>query len=404
MQVRFRTQDMRTTMTGTYYNRLGTPQTAIRTALVGVTRTCDDVVGHTGHLFGGTQYLPNALTIVKTIRKVGGVNGEQYVTLPPRTLNKKFVNCPVGTQPNPPSCSAAWPAPSALQKSNYAYQIIGSTNPSTADISIPTFVGELKDVPGLVKDWGGSVVRQMAKSHLTWRWGIAPMIRDVRKMMTVISLVEKRVALLQRLQNGGVIRKRCSLGSYSYSDAPTNVVLHSEGIVIQATATLTYTSKVWGSAQWKLSSKALPLPKANSGMRKLAWKLVTGMTTWEAAATSWELLPWSWLADWFVSFGTLISAANHAIPAVWSNLCLMRTNSAKRTYEPKAGSPPNDWATVSDACSQEEIRKERYVGISPSAPLPLTLVPLIERKTWSILGSLAVLKGKPSVLKKHGYI
>lgn len=398
---------MRTNITGTYWNRNGNPQEQTLSALAGTTTTCDDVIGHTGHLFGTQQYLDNALLIVRWIQRVGVLNGEKWVTVGSTpTLDKKFSKCPVGLHPNPPSASVAFPIPTALAKSNYAYQIIGSTNPSVADISVPTFIGELKDVPGLIRSWGnlanlqrGKAINKGAEAHLMWRWGVAPLISDIRKMLTVTQLVEKRFALLTRLQNGGVIRKRCSLSSSVIKEPDSNVVLQSEGAFITATASTVHTVKVWGSAQWKMSSKALPLPRDSASKRKLAWRLVTGMTTWEAAATSWELLPWSWLVDWFVNFSTLISGANHAIEVTWANMCLMRTVSSKRTYTPKAPAPADAWASVSGACSQEEIRKERYV-VSPSAPLPLTLAPLIEGKTWSILGSLAVLKGKPKFLTK----
>lgn len=387
---RHREQDMRTLLSGDYFNVSLVPQTVTLTGLSGVWGFIDDMVGNLS--IDKTERLDNALTIVRNTRRLPTLTGSKVQN---GVVIRRFSAAPIGLQANPLSPAVPFPL-SEVDKSNYGWSIAAKTNPNNAHVSMPTFIGELRDVPSLIKGWGGSVIAQMAKGHLTWRWGLKPMISDVKKMLRFVEAVDHRVRQLKTLRDGGYLRQRCGLGDSSYWEPPTLVNIHSQGALLQAYRSTTYTCKVWGTSRWKLRSDTVLPPASSSEERKLAWSLVTGMTSYESVATTWELLPWSWFADWFVGVGTMVQAANNTISTQWSNMCLMRTLSSKTIYVNKTPAAFDAWAAISGQLETECIRKERYAGILPGTAGPPTnlLGPLLGAKNWSILGSLWVLNSK----------
>jgi hypothetical protein len=387
MQARSRSQDLRTPKTGTYYNRLGSPPLVTLTKLTGRSKTCDDVIGNKD---AKGKFLPNGLTIIQWHRRISAIDGTLWLS--PGVLNKQFIGYPIDYSPNPPTPLGKYPIPTSTELSNYAWETIAKTNPNAPNVSVPAFIGELKDVPDLVKDWGGSILRKIAKGHLSWRWGIKPMISDVRKMIDFTRLVDKRVKELTRLRDAGVLRSRTGLSSASTMDPAVSVFFHSNGAIVKGKKTITYTSKVWGSVERKLSP-GTSLPLTNDGMRKLATRLVYGITSYEVLTAAWELLPWSWFVDWFAGLGTVIAANNNTVSMSWQRLCIMRTTSAKASYDfDKAAS--DSWVSLEGVPQEEEVRKIRIVNVNPTLPVLPTLLPLVEGKTWSILGSIAILRKK----------
>lgn len=392
MQTRSRINDERKPVTGSYWNKNALPQTVNATILAGKRGTCNDTIGHfelRGLRKKQRFYLPNALLIVATDVGVPTVTGKKFDHLGVKI--RELTAYPLeGGIFAPVTSTIPFGTITNVIASNYANTVLAKTNPSAPNISVPAFIGELKDVPELIKDWGGSILRKIAKGHLSWRWGIAPMINDIRTMCDFSRLVDKRVKLLTQLRDKGVLRSQCSLGQSSFTDPTVALTVSSDSIFIRARRTTTYTSKVWGSVERKLSPGTV-LPKTDADMRVIASQIVLGITSYELLAAAWELLPWSWFVDWFADVGAVIAANNNTIPMTWQNLCLMRTTTSKSSYELETSAPSENWARISGSLYQNETRKERKVSVVPSLPVLPTLQPLVEGKTWAILGSIAVL-------------
>lgn len=390
---RYRDQNLRRAVTGTYYRRIASPQTVTETRTSGSWKQCWDVIGHKD--LREIYYLPNPLTIVEYSRHLPVING-RLILFPP-TVERNLEGWPMEFEAVPVDPSLYFSL-TDLVKSNLAWQAIAGTAPNRPHVSVPTFIAELKDIPELIRGWGGSILAQLAKGHLTWRWGIAPLISDVRKMFTFLDSVDNRVKDLQSLQAGKYLKKRTVLGNASLYLPPSGVVINSNACFVKAFASTTMSCKTWSTVQWSLGTgvglprrvKTDPYWGHAKKLRELAWRLDTGYTNWEAIATAWELIPWSWFVDWFTGFGSLIAAANNTVPMNWGNICLMRTLSSKTEYEvDKAAS--DKWISISGKLTTSCTRKERHVGVGPSGPPTNLLAPFIEGKTWSILGSLWVL-------------
>jgi len=420
MAARSRSFDDRVNFTGTYQNvALGT--TTTRSLATGPNGTCDDTVGNYPN--------PNGLSITKLIRLYPGLDGERRNAIT-GNLERKMNNFPLGYHPGPVDPRSVFPALTTLDKSNYAWQILSKANPSAPDVSLPTTLLELKDIPSLMRSWYGLFARRprgltgrllerrngdltyrgylppqwalilsrtpeiIASGHLTWRWAVAPFIRDMRTLLDLQYLLSKRVAELRKLYTGRVIRRRVQLAKNASQIVETNRILHSEGILIKGTRTTLYTEDVWGTVKYRAPYLLNVAAVHNEQeLRSRAYRLITGINTHGALATAWELMPWSWLVDWFTQIGTVITATNNTLGLVHSDCCLMRhTTSESHIAINEAAS--ESWARPNRPYQEFYERKERFV-VAPVLPFAPTYLPIFTRKAELILGSLLYTRVRP---------
>jgi hypothetical protein len=272
-----------------------------------------------------------------------------------------------------------------------AWKILAETNPSVPHVSIPKFVGELKDLIPSLKAKGDSALKAVANGYLSWRWVIKPMMRDLRDIFRFVKSVDDRTTMLMRLRAGQTLRKRVQLGVANAPQSPSlNLIVHSEGCTVRGDFQVVYSKKEWGSAQWKLLPDST-LPTMGYGpLREHARNLTLGFKDREALAVAWELTPWSWLADWFANTGDLISATNNSVGCTWHNVCYMRTSEATLncTYRITG----SDGFALVGLRNQRYVlrmlRKERYVCV-PVLPVPFPQLPILTSGQWSILAALA---------------
>lgn len=420
MPARLRTMDTRSPFSGTYQNlSLGT--SISRSLDIGLNGSCDDVIGNYPN--------PNGLSIIRLNRQYPGLDGSRFNAIT-GVEERRMTNFPLGSHPGPIDPRSIFPALTALQMSNYAWEILSKANPSAPDVSLATTLLELKDIPSLMRSWYGLFARRprgltgrllerrngdltykgylppqwalilartpeiIASGHLTWRWAIAPFIRDMRALLDLQYLTSRRVAELQKLFTGRVIRRRVPLGKNVQRTSQVNQILHSEGLVIKGTRNVNYTETVWGTVKYRAKSKLnVAILHKEGELRRRAYQLVTGITTHEALATAWELMPWSWLVDWFLQIGTVIRATNNSLDLVHSDCCLMRHTTSETTIAVDLAASEK-WATPNREYLESYDRKERFIVVPALAFAP-TYLPIFTRKAELILGSLLISRVRP---------
>lgn len=416
MPARYREADDRAQHTGQYFYYLG--GTTSRNSQDGEMRTCQDVVNN----------FPNVNPFEShrrwTVR--GRISGEQWND-PHTTLLRKLTAFPVdrvATARDPRSYygSLDIPAIQALLRG-----LLNSTSPSQPHVSLPTSLGELKDfkdpvlnwapgifrrvatapfltqlrkVPELIKAFGNTLIGWVSNGYITYRWVVRPMISDLRKMCDFVNAVEKRWKYLARLARGETVRRRVSVSNDTATVNQTRAYLSTgQGFQCQVDWAITYTSKVWGSAKWKLSSSAGPLPKDAAKWTSMVRRLTAGVTSFELLKTAWELTPWSWFADWFGDLGANIALYNNSVQAYWADACIMRTLTSKVAYTVVPGTLPG-WAFLVQEPVEQWTLKQRFNDLSLWLPLLPTTLPLLDGGKWSILGALAassVDRGLPGI-------
>lgn len=280
----------------------------------------------------------------------------------------------------------------------YANKLCADTNPNTAHVSIPTFVGELRELPGLIRSFGAKHLKMVsqyrtderfaqeaASRYLQWRWGIKPMISDFRKMLDFVSAVEKRMDWIKRLSEKGSLRRRRKLDIYR-AQSESNVTMWNQGFTVAGSKVTTTYHQVWGTVKWTYNG-VRPMTKDPNDHLKMARRMTFGLTPDNILPTAWELMPWSWLIDWFTGFGDFLESQGNFIPVKPVDICIMKHKVTKTLV--RVTTPPPKGLTINGDIGTLYETKRRQTVASPS-PFTFSALPLLSGDKWSILGSLAI--------------
>lgn len=371
--------DNRYNTTGTYWWKV-TGVTKTATVKSGEYWTCDDVDPGFG--------TDNDFTLVKENHRIPLLSGSE-MSSDGSTKLKEFFSYPIGYRPIAPPVSHFGGVPTFGELQNLCVQIAARTSPSRANLSVPTALGELGDIPMLVQNAGNKALRAIAAGYLSWRFCLAPMISDLRRMSKFTAAVQHRFDRLTRMAKRPWSTSVVPVSNKSetvHLNGGDPITIHSEGATCRAFRNVTYTRKEWASIRWKL----LVQPPLDAKSRyELSERLIRGITSYEALQTAWNLQPWSWLVDWFVDIGTWIQANNNTIPAIASGFCWMCTDTSRTSYH-QYEHP--SWVSIDGEHTEGITRKlRRCPGVSPLIP-PIPVLPAITAGTASIVASLATLK------------
>lgn len=330
------------------------------------------------------------------------------------TGTRKFDNFPIQGQyaPLDPSTPFAYP-----NWANIASEAAALTNPSKPLVNVPAFVGELKDLPGLLKSVPevlrssglkhlarGSLkgagqqalaggLSTLANANLAYKFGWRPLLADLSKLIGAADALNKALALLDALSRGKCVKRRYR---YALKTAYTNfgeVITHSNGTTVKHRREACYYCNEWVTTRWAPTAATVYPPMFDKAAFGKAAQLVYGVNSFGVLGAIWELIPWSWFVDWFWNIGQWLNATNNFLQLDLQSICWMRTTSSityyTLTYGPSAG-----FRLVGDY-SQGAVRKERR-PVSPLLALlpPLPGLPCLTGGQWSIIGSLLALRAK----------
>lgn len=410
--MRERTKDLRNVIhIGTLYRRGITPD-KLRSIACGSYHESHDVIGN--------QDGENQLDLRRQDMSWLRLNGENKDA---RTgvIYSRFTNYPVTNCEAPVNPKTYWDLQDGnplLRFQEFALAIATRLNPATPMMSLPTSLAELKDLPdlvpwkvlrtlgdlpNLVKHWGTTLLRGVAAGHLTWRFALKPMLGDIRKLLKFQKVVAKRFALLEKLKDGREkgrwVRRKSSLSREGFFQDDGSRILQSEAALVTAKRYTILSKDEWITARWKLSNDVV-LPEDDVELAKLAARLCYGVTSFELLQSAWELMPWSWLVDWFVPVGDIIASFNNSLPCVQTGGCWCRTTQSKSRYY--SVTTPS-WVTYDGSSDLEYVVKERLPIPTSYAYLFPPMMPALTSGQLSILASLAVLKFKGSILDPNDY-
>jgi hypothetical protein len=273
------------------------------------------------------------------------------------------------------------------------------SNPNRSDISLPTFIGEMKDFPATIRQLGKAALltrknarnlsrkgqaKEAAGLYLAYRFAIAPLISDLRKIINFQDSVQKRMHELDRLYSKGGLKRRINLSTTSASAVGSTTIATEIGITLTCKTHTMTSVRRWATVRWLPTTK--PSFKTDDQKRKLARKLVFGLNAFSLGLTAWELLPWSWLADWFFNVQSLLEAHANTVPATCVHRNLMTYWKTSVSY-----SRTDAWTSVfrgGDGTTKAESKLRSQPSLSLNSSFPL-----LSGKQLSILGALSVSKG-----------
>jgi hypothetical protein len=278
-------------------------------------------------------------------------------------------------------------------------KLLARTNPSRNYVSIPTLIQDLVDIPKMIDDWaklltdkarGGAKlgVKTIANQHLAFSFGWLPLIKDIHDLLDMQNQVLKRKEELQRLYNVGGLKRRLKLGRYSATKDTTGLIVTSyPGGIVQGNLRQTTFVERWGTVRWLPSG----ILKVHPGERELyhqAQRLMAGLSVESMAEGIWDVIPWTWVIDWFADIGEFSQINSNTIKAFSYRPCIMTKTTTYSTFTPtfRSSGIGGGFGTISFTT------KERS---HDAIPTPATAVfPHLDARRLSILGSLSVQKLK----------
>lgn len=225
--------------------------------------------------------------------------------------------------------------------------------PDLPDFSLATSLGELKDLPGMLKDAVQGVRKAMGKAmaskgksslsktgqyYLAIQFGWLPILSDIQNFVKAHKNMQKRLDQLIR-DNGKPIRRSITIED-NITVSPTDVwATYGSGygaaikpsFVTQCYATgptfrrETYSTQVRTWAEGRFRYHLPPGPRTVAWKKKMLRRIMGSRVTPD---TVYNLMPWSWLVDYFTDLGQFIKATS---PGVADRLAadyayLMRTS------------------------------------------------------------------------------
>lgn len=188
--------------------------------------------------------------------------------------------------------------------------------PDRPDATLAIFLGELRDFPRQFeakarnfKD-GGSL-------YLNYQFGWVPFIYDLRRLYQAQRRLANRLAQLKR-DNGRPIRRRLQLvndsteetqydgASSGFMHPPLSFYAYRSPDYVRST--LTSTNRVWFAGRFRYWVPNIDTRDWSDHAKNALFGGIPGPDV------IWELLPWSWLIDWFSNMGDVFSnISSHAI-------------------------------------------------------------------------------------------
>ena len=276
--------------------------------------------------------------------------------------------------------------------SDTAVRVLSATNPSKASVDLPVAIAELRELPDLVRKFGRGILRQIADGNLRYQFGVKPMVSDFCKLLDFKKSVDKQVQILQGFGKGPQVRKATVFTGSVVQEPGTILVVHSAPSELQMSCRLvshTTTVQRWGYVTWTPTvpdfRQAFLGDPASA--YALARKIALGLTL--DASTAWELLPWSWLVDWFSNMGEYIDSHRSLIPVAPDTPAVCTTTKSVQFYSNTNNAAGIPWDTFHFTRVRTTKQRMRASALFPSASLPL----LTGRQT-GILSSLAVLRSR----------
>lgn len=291
--------------------------------------------------------------------------------------------------------------PTGVSDEEFITAAAAATNPSRGAVDVPVFIGELKDVPGLIRNAAQKMSKAGANEYLKYQYGWKPLYSDLKKLIIAVDHIERKFNTLRRLRRDSVLRTRYTpkdpefVSVDYYVDEGVGSVANQQ-IVTRVQATTL--RKRWAVINWK-ADRPEGLPRADPELLALAKRAVYGGTV--DGKTIWELMPWSWLIDWTTNASEFLGSQRNIVGATVANTLLMKHTIAQSQIYPEFSEIP-DYDPLPDATYHSVLlqstpgkryyeTKERRTDLMPSVQVTGEL-DLLGKDPFkmSILGALSL--------------
>lgn len=281
--------------------------------------------------------------------------------------------------------------------------LLSKTNPNVPETDIPSFLFEsLRDAPSLIYEAGRSILGFAGSVNLSWQFGWKPLLADLRNLLAFGYKAQKKLQTIERLCRDKRLRVTRSVEGHDDTDtSPFEVALgSSDNIYFDEFPEARYVTvdisrhtviERWGTVTYRIREdfwevwETLPFDEK----KWIAARSAFGLHAQNPAAL-WEIIPWSWLVDWFIPMQNLLSTYNNFIPVEAKNLCLMTRQTTDFSFGSVSPSPFG----LEEPTTLRRVTKSREV-MSDAEGLPQikeTGLQFLGERQLEILASIGILK------------
>lgn len=301
------------------------------------------------------------------------------------------------------------------------------TNPSRPEYLAPAFIAEMRDIPRMVKygaelakfindalynrrrrgadRWSKSgdispeyliqeirptlgnalsKAKQLAMANLTLQFGVVPLVNDVASSFLWPDSIQNRLKEIQRLHQGSGLKRRVRLIDESTSFDVNDVAL-SASPNYWGTISVVQRLERWATIRYRPTSQTPSLPSLTANRNAGLRNMLSGLTLDAIGQSAWELLPWSWLSDYFGSVGDILQANNNHLQTRFEG-SLMTKSTTKWSHKQVIFTYANGH-TVTLTRGEFLAETKRRVPMT-GGNLPSYGIPFLGARQLSILGSI----------------
>jgi hypothetical protein len=273
--------------------------------------------------------------------------------------------------------------------------LIARTNPSRPDILPLTLIQDLVEIPKMLKGVGKLLktprrylnAKEGANQYLSAKFGWLPLVKDIHDVLDAQKYILRRKAELDRLYNtSSGLKRRLKLGSWHGEQTQGFISVNSDLLLDIGVKRSRYTSvERWGTIRWKPDVTPGYHP-TDEELNQLARRVALGMTTEGTMAGLWDVIPWTWMINWFTNVRTFALQYSNSVPSTHQN-----GNVMTRTYTTEINIVTSITPGYSGGGGTRiSERKERYTG---SGTLSAHL-PFLSADRLATLGALFVQRFK----------
>jgi len=351
------------------------------------------IAGNGGQIRLGSYYIED------TVRKVSEGDGlymslEHYEQeggrLNGNSPSAKFVNF-YGTVYDQWANFPHHSIPDVPTDAQVALNAAARSNPSKPHVDVPSEVGQSADLITLLRLKGRNIIKHAGNLYLAKSFALDPIFRLVKDSHKFVDQFHRRMKVLQRMQAKGHYRKTTKHGPpgskdgvYSKSGTYSKVV-QSQGVFVTNDFFANTLLKVRATSTW------FPTGNFNSldakSLRLLNHRILSGMKNGGVSPIDlhliWELIPWSWLIDWFTGMGQFIELSNNTVNFVCGGVSVIRETDT--TYE------CNGKTVAGVRVEPVRIVRHNYIR-RPTVVAPYAALPILTPGQLGILASLKAVR------------
>lgn len=344
------------------------------------TEYCEDLVHPYPYVAEGPLYLRELL------HKPSRVNGGLRCGLDPsqRAAAYCYKSYPViGNNIHLPSSGVNW--------NRLEIAALSNVQDSAPIVDLPLGIAELKDFPRLLKSVAqqGKRLAASPEGFLTWQWALRPMLNDL------VSAVRLQKAIAQRVKD----HTRKHRTKRASGRLPTEVYLDDPG-------SLTFNQSIggsktcWGDYSVELSkaecwftARIEPLIELDELLaQSVSYRHSYGFGR-DGVNAAYNLMPWSWLIDYFSTLGSLIELRHNQMPYEVKSVCLMaRSEILRKVTVMGFANGTTEMLDKSTKGSLRVVEKRRKVVYNPIGRLVVD--PILSQQQLLNLAALGAVFGK----------